>query len=54
MIHTFDTSMPKPTYKFRDDTISQLLEKLQVESGIKLTAHSDAIAIAKWMHVRGY
>lgn len=54
MIHTFDTSMPKPRYKLRDDTISQLLEKLQVESGIKLTAHSDAIAIAKCMHVKGY
>lgn len=46
--------MPKPRYQLRTNTISQLLEKLQVETGIKLSAHSDAISIAKCIHTRGY
>ncbi len=46
--------MPKPRYQLRTSTIPQLLEKLQIETGIKLSAHSDAISIAKCIHTRGY
>jgi hypothetical protein len=46
--------MPKPRYQLRTNTISQLLERLQVETGIKLIAHSDAIALAKRIHAKGY